>query len=116
MQLEANIAPKDVVKPPITSVGVIGWIRENLFSSPLNTILTLILLSIFWFSIIPFLKWAFIDSVWLPDSNCRGNGGACWSIITANYKMILFGFYPQDILWRPITSIILLISTVVIPW
>jgi general L-amino acid transport system permease protein len=104
---------KEIIKPPISNVGVIGWIRENLFSSPLNTILTIIIASILWFSVIPFLQWAFIDACWLPDADCKGGNGACWSIITSNYKVILFGFYPQNILWRPITAIILLVSLLV---
>ncbi len=48
---------KEIIKPPISNVGVIGWIRENLFSSPLNTVLTIIIASILWFSVIPFLQW-----------------------------------------------------------
>ncbi len=105
---------KTIIKPPITNIGIIGWIKGNLFSSPFNTFLTLIILSILWFSIIPFLNWAFIDSCWAPDANCREINGACWSIITSNYKIILFGFYPQNILWRPITAIFLLIILLVI--
>jgi general L-amino acid transport system permease protein len=112
--MESNNKKETVVKPPITSGGIIGWIRENLFSSPLNAILTLVVAGILWFSILPFLKWALIDSCWLPDANCRGTGGACWSIISSNYKIILFGFYPQDILWRPTTAIVILISLLVI--
>ncbi|MBU8912267.1 MAG: amino acid ABC transporter permease [Desulfobacterales bacterium] len=110
MELNANNENEVLVKPPISSVGVIGWIKGNLFSSPFNTILTIIIVSILWFSILPFLNWALIDSSWLPDANCRESGGACWSIISSNYKIILFGFYPQDILWRPITAIVMLVS------
>jgi len=101
---------KVIIKPPISSVGVLGWVKENLFSSPFNTILTIIIASILWFSILPFLNWALIDSCWLPDADCKETSGACWSIISSNYKIILFGFYPQDILWRPITAIALLVS------
>ncbi len=102
------------IKPPITNIGIIGWVRENLVSSPLNTILTGIIASILWFSIIPFIQWAFIDACWSPGANCKEINGACWSIITSNYKVILFGFYPQDILWRPITAIFILVSLLVI--
>ncbi|MCK5541353.1 MAG: amino acid ABC transporter permease [Desulfobacterales bacterium] len=114
--MESNIINKNkvIIKPPIASVGIIGWIRENLFSSPLNTILTVIIISILWFSVIPFLNWALIDSCWQPDANCRETSGACWSIISSNYKIILFGFYPQDILWRPVTAILMLVSLLVI--
>jgi general L-amino acid transport system permease protein len=110
MENHANIENTTVVKPPIASIGVIGWIRGNLLSSPANTILTLAILSILWFSIIPLIKWALIDASWHPDASCRETTGACWSIISSNYKIILFGFYPQDILWRPITAIVLLVT------
>jgi general L-amino acid transport system permease protein len=105
---------QSVVKPPLASVGFAGWIRENLFSSPLNTALTLIILAVLWFSILPFIKWALIDACWSPDANCRESSGACWSVITSNYKVMLFGFYPQTILWRPITAIVLLVVLLVI--
>ncbi len=114
MELDANNQSEVIVKPPISSVGALGWIKENLFSSPLNTFLTIIIASILWFSFIPFLQWAFIESRWLPNANCRETGGACWSIISSNYKVILFGFYPQDILWRPVTAIIMLVTLLAI--
>ncbi len=97
------------IKPPISNIGIIGWMHENLFSTPLNTILTIIVASLLWFSIIPFLKWAFIGSTWAPNADCRNSAGACWSVITTNYKVILFGFYPQHILWRPVTAIAMLV-------
>lgn len=110
MESHAKNKNKVIIKPPRSSVGVLGWIRENLFSSPFNTILTIIIASILWFSVIPFLNWALIDSCWLPDADCKETSGACWSVISSNYKIILFGFYPQDILWRPVTAIVLLVS------
>ncbi len=109
MESHVKKIPVTTVKPPIASVGILGWMKKNLFSTPFNTILTILILSLFWFSILPFLKWAFIDSLWLPTSNCKESTGACWSIISYNYKIILFGFYPQDILWRPFTAICILI-------
>ncbi len=110
MEARRNKKNEVTLKPPIASVGILGWMRKNLFSTPLNTILTLIIISLFWFSILPFLRWALIDASWLPGANCKESGGACWSVISSNYKIILFGFYPQDILWRPITAILMLIT------
>lgn len=102
-------ADRQIIKPPIANTGIAGWVKDNLFSSPLNTVLTLIIAALLWFSIIPFLKWILIGACWGPGCDCRANQGACWSVITSNYKMILFGFYPQNILWRPITSIVILV-------
>ncbi len=114
MQTDINIVAANEEKPPITNTGVAGWVKENLFNSPLNTILTIAIATLLWFSVVPFLQWALIDACWLPDSNCQEIEGACWSVITSNYKIILFGFYPQDILWRPITAIVLLVFLLVI--
>ncbi len=114
MESKTIIKNESAIKPPISDVGVIGWVRENLFSSPFNSVLTVLIACLLWYLIIPFMNWAFIDSYWHPDANCRETTGACWSIITTNYKIILFGFYPQHILWRPTTAIMILSVLLVI--
>jgi general L-amino acid transport system permease protein len=99
----------DDVKPPVTSVGVIGWVRTNLFSSVLNSILTVLTLLLLWEIVPPLFRWAFIDSSWFTGSQgCRHAAGACWSIITSNYRFILFGFYPYEQQWRPLLAMIIL--------
>ncbi|AOY57318.1 amino acid ABC transporter permease [Desulfococcus multivorans] len=98
------------IKPPVTSIGLIGWIRANLFNSWFNSILTLLVLAGLCKIVPPFVKWAFIDSLWTSSSaECHASGGACWSIITANIRFILFGFYPPSEQWRPLAAIILLV-------
>jgi len=34
-------SPSPSLPPPASSVGAVGWMRQNLFSSPLNSIFTL---------------------------------------------------------------------------
>lgn len=102
---------EETIKPPVTSVGVIGWIKANLFNSWFNSLLTVVTL---WFllKIIPaFIRWAFIDSLWTSTgAECHAAGGACWSIIPANIRFILFGFFPYDLQWRPLVAMILLVG------
>ena len=99
------------IKPPVTSVGVIGWIRTNLFNNIFNSILTLIVLYILWQVVPPFIRWAFIDSQWYTSSEaCRGADGACWTVIPANWRLILFGFYPYELQWRPMTAVVMLVA------
>jgi general L-amino acid transport system permease protein len=99
------------IKPPVTNVGVIGWIKTNLFNSPFNSILTLVTLFFLYQAVPPLIKWAFIDSVWLTDSRmCRETSGACWSVVTNNLRFILFGFFPYDAQWRPLLAILILIG------
>ena len=101
----------DEIKPPVTHVGIIGWIRTNLFKGWFNSILTLITVYILWVIIPPMIRWAFIDSLWFSTGEeCKQIDGACWSIIPTNLRFILFGFYPYDQQWRPLVAMALLIA------
>jgi general L-amino acid transport system permease protein len=109
--MEAYVQQKtgEVLKPPITSVGVIGWVTSNLFNGWFNSLLTIVMLYFFWKLIPPLVRWAFIDSVWnTTGAVCRGADGACWSIIATNFRFILFGFFPYDQQWRPLIAILIL--------
>ena len=111
MNETATTESRDTIKPPVTSVGVIGWLRANLFNNILNTILTLVTLYILWQVVPAFIRWAFIDSHWYTTSEvCREADGACWAVIPANIRFILFGFFPYEMQWRPLLAMILLVS------
>jgi general L-amino acid transport system permease protein len=111
LEVLAQPATTEEVKPPVTSVGVIGWIRANLFNSPLNSILTLLFLFCLYLVVPPFIKWAFIDCLWSSTGQqCKAIDGACWSVVTKNLRFMLFGFYPWDDQWRPVVSIGILIG------
>ncbi len=99
------------LRPPITSVGPIGWVKNNLFNGAFNSILTIVTLFLIWKIVPPLIRWAFIDSAWHTTGQaCRQAAGACWSIISMNYRFILFGFYPYDLQWRPLLAMMILFS------
>ncbi|CAB1080557.1 Glutamate/aspartate ABC transporter, permease protein GltK (TC 3.A.1.3.4) [Olavius algarvensis Delta 1 endosymbiont] len=109
MEATANKKTVEDIKPPVTSVGFIGWMRANLFNGWFNSVLTILALIFFYKTIPPLIRWAFIDSLWFSDGGiCRDAGGACWSIITANFRFIIFGFYPYDLQWRPLVAMLIL--------
>jgi general L-amino acid transport system permease protein len=106
---------KPEIKPPVASVGLVGWIKTNLFSTWFNSLLTVVTLFILLKSVPPFIRWAFVDSVWFSGSQaCQDAAGACWSVITQNIRFILFGFYPYDQQWRPGCAIVLLVALLLI--
>ncbi len=95
-------ATREYLKPPITEVGVLGWLRGNLFNTWYNSLLTVVVMLLLWQFVPPFFNWAFIDSVWnTPAEACRDIDGACWSVIPQNISFILFGFFPDGQQWRP---------------
>lgn len=103
------------LKPPITNIGVIGWMRTNLFNTWFNSLLTLVVIYLLWQVIPPFIRWALIDSHWTGTSaECHKTGGACWSIIHANIRFIIFGFYPQAEQWRPLAAMMMLFSLLIV--
>jgi general L-amino acid transport system permease protein len=111
--MEATVGnnPVEDIKPPATSVGVIGWMRTNLFNGWFNSLLTIIMVYCLWVIIPPLVRWAFIDSLWLSTgAECQQSDGACWSIIPANIRFITFGFFPYDQQWRPLLAMVLLIG------
>ena len=95
--------------PPPSTTGIIGWLRGNLFSSPLNAALTVASFYLLYLIIPPFFDWAFLESGWFGKSNksCSDLSGACWAVVTARFGQFLFGFYPEDERWRPILVMII---------
>ena len=88
--------------PPVSTVGIVGWMRQNLFSSPFNTALTLLTLYLLYSVVPPLFQWAFIDSLWQGESNkdCRGIEGACWVLVPKRFWQYIYGFYPEAERWR----------------
>ncbi len=102
------------IRPPRTAIGVVGWLRANLFSTWYNSLLTIATLFLLWKVVPPFVRWAFIDSLWMSTSaECKAVDGACWSLIPANIRFILFGFYPYGEQWRPAIAVVVLVGLLV---
>ncbi len=113
---------EDTMRPPATETGIIGWARQNLFSTPTNTILTLIGIWIAYKAISGVLSWAIFNATWegLDGSACTWDGaGACWPFITAKFSQFMYGRYPLPDRWRVDLTYVLAIAGLVplmIPW
>jgi general L-amino acid transport system permease protein len=103
------------MKPPVTRVGVLGWVRANLFSSVFNSFLTVVTIYFLWKIVPGLVRWAFIDSSWTTTgAECRAAGGACWSVVTKNLRFIIFGFFPYEWQWRPLLAMIILFTLLIV--
>ncbi|MDF2766607.1 MAG: amino acid transporter permease [Rhodospirillales bacterium] len=105
--------------PPAATTGVIGWMRANLFSSPLNVLLTVLSVGILVYIIPPLIEWAFLDATWLgttrePCNTAEGadKEGACWTIVNARFAQYMYGFYPADERWRVNLAFLLLFGSI----
>ena len=106
---------KEALPPPVSTTGPGAWIRQNLFSSPLNSILTLCAIFIL-IKVLPgLIDWAIISANFAGNDPevCTG-AGACWVFIKSRFSFFVYGFYNEPERWRVDISFILL-AIVVVP-
>ncbi len=100
----STIAPQP---PPMTMTGVVGWLRENLFSSPFNIALTILLALLFAWIIPELIRFLLIDAVWSGadrdaclESVQHRDIGACWPFVWERLPYFIYGSYPIPERWR----------------
>ena len=106
--------------PPVSTKGPLAWIKTNLFSSPLNTALTILSLWLLWTIVPPFINWVFLESIWdaADRKDCwaqmpNPREGACWAFIIGSFEFFVYGWYPDTEKWRVNLSFIILIFAIV---
>ncbi|HRQ56037.1 MAG TPA: amino acid ABC transporter permease [Azoarcus taiwanensis] len=104
-----------VLPPPSLSVGVIGWIKKNLFPSWYSGVLTVVLGYFIISSLIPFIDWAILKADFIGESpaDCTSEG-ACWVFIGTRLDFFIYGFYPESEHWR-VNVIYLIFGLIIVP-
>jgi len=106
---------KPDLPPPLSVAGPIAWLRENLFASPFDIVLTLVSVLLIYFVVPPLLDWLIFSATWTyPTEVVLGDraakfqdcapGGACWIFVRARIGQFIFGFYPEAERWRVVLS------------
>ncbi|MFZ4757383.1 MAG: amino acid ABC transporter permease [Burkholderiaceae bacterium] len=103
---------------PRASGGALGWIKANLFSTPANSVVTVLTLAILAYIVPPALNWLVFKAVWgsQPLAACdavRGQG-ACWAVVWEKFRFMMFGVYPFDQQWRPAIVVVMLCALLVV--
>jgi len=91
----------DIVAPP--APGKLEDLRRRFFATPLQAVMSLICLAILAFIVWKLLNWAVFQAVFTTSGGpeaCQAAAGACWSVIAARWRIILFGLYPYEEQWR----------------
>ena len=95
-------AISEAAQPPRTSVGVLGWLKENLFSTWFNTLLTF---GSLWF--IYMLLRGIVTWVWKE---------AKWSVVTTNLWLFIIGPFPRQEVWRVWACVIMVLLLGLLSW
>jgi len=100
--------------PPVAERGAVKWVRQNLFATIPNAILTLVSAYVIISILSGVIPWI-MNGVWSASSlaDCReilvGAQGACFAVITERWPQLLFGLsYPSSEYWRPALAYLLL--------
>ncbi|HUL87361.1 MAG TPA: amino acid ABC transporter permease [Pseudolabrys sp.] len=99
-----GIAPRP---PPATMTGAIGWLRQNLLSTPFNVALTIVIGLLLAWAIPELVKFLLIDAVWSGtdrdaclESVQHREIGACWPFVWERLPYFIYGSYPIPQRWR----------------
>jgi len=102
-----RISPLAPLPPPIAASGVIGWLRQNLFSGAFNIALTVVCMLLILWIVPPLVRFLVLDAVWDGSSRAdcvataaRPEVGACWAFIFDKISFLTYGFYPISERWR----------------
>jgi general L-amino acid transport system permease protein len=86
------------IGPPATEVGIVGWLRHNLFDSIASSIATIVIAA-------TLLVTGWLLMEWILFA-------ARWGVITENMRLFLVGLYPQQEIWRVwLTMVVLSLVT-----
>ncbi len=109
-------------EPPAGNRGAVLWVRETLFSGWFNIITTLLSLYGSGWALSHTMPWV-IRGIWDASSltECReirdatlpeGTSAACWAVLTDRWQQLMFGFYPRELYWRPVLSLIIFLAAI----
>jgi general L-amino acid transport system permease protein len=84
----------DTLAPPRASIGPVAWLRKNLFSSVVSSLMTVLMTGLLLAVVIGIGQWALSE--------------ARWDVVTRNLRLFLIGQYPANQAWRIWLSLLIL--------
>jgi general L-amino acid transport system permease protein len=88
------------------------WIAP-MFKGKINSTISVLLIAALGWALWHLLPWGVWHAVFGNDLEaCRAvrGQGACWGIVTEKWRLIMFGRYPFEELWRPTVACILMVA------
>jgi general L-amino acid transport system permease protein len=114
----------EALPPPPLARGPLGWIRQNLFATWPQWILTILALYLIYVAVPPIIKFFITDAVWTGTGReaCREDVigrpvGACWAYVIDKINYFVYGSYPVSERWRVnIFFVLLAVGVVWLLW
>ncbi|MGB0223713.1 MULTISPECIES: amino acid ABC transporter permease [unclassified Marinobacterium] len=98
---------------PIKTVGFTAWLRDNLFSSIPNSVVTLSVIALLAYYLPLIFDWAFWSANFTGTTeDACVKEGACWVFINAWSYQFFYGTYPVEEVWRINLTLVLLVMVI----
>jgi general L-amino acid transport system permease protein len=92
----------EVIKPPRTEVGLLGWLKKNLFSTWYNALLTVLSVAFVYVVLRAVITWV--------------ARAARWEVVTTNFRVFMIGRYPGEEAWRVLVSLSIVVFLAMFTW
>ena len=104
------------VTPPSPLGTAWHWLKRRAFGSAFDSVTSVLFVALVLYVAYLVLDWAVIGAVWSAEAvdQCPEARGACWSVIAARHRLILFGLYPFDLHWRSTLACGAIVLTVIL--
>jgi general L-amino acid transport system permease protein len=81
---------------------MLDWLRHHVLATRTDIVLAVLLIALAAYALPNVVLWAFVDSVVVAEEPkaCAAAAGACWAVVYAHARTILFGLYPYAEHWR----------------
>lgn len=102
--------------------GPFARIKTYARKHPILFAITVAALVLLIYAVFRLYDWGIRRAIWdRADSNLclSGEKGACWAVIQARWRIILFGLYPFDLHWRSALACVTIAATAILscfPW
>ncbi|MAS93379.1 MAG: ABC transporter permease [Verrucomicrobiales bacterium] len=104
-------SPAEISRQPFPKL-----LKDRYFATRIDTIVTvtfgLLTLWLLW----SFFEWAVLHAYVDPEDRdaCVQSEGACWAVITARWRIVLFGLYPFEEQWRSALACLAIVLTTIL--
>jgi len=112
-----------VIPAELPRQNVLTWLRSRYFATRRDAAVTIVFAAFVAWILWSLIGWALLDATFAPNAGevCREDlhGGACWSVVSTRWRIVLFGLYPFEEQWRSAIACIVMVIVAVLsclPW
>ena len=102
---------------PLSLAGWRNSLRRRFFPTPFQGLVSTVCFGLIVWLGYKLLNWALLSATFDPSRGpgpCHAAAGACWSVIAARWRIILFGLYPYEQQWRSALACVSVVAMVVL--